>query len=404
MLAVSSLPCTTDESRQVEAQPSCFMDDFDFTIDGDLLDDIDFSDIFQKFDDESLPDLEVDPADILAEFSVDREETTLVDCYEETILVTNEESCNKANENNVDLIDIVKDDDVACHAGDDKSSSSSSGEAESKQKSGGAAKSSQGKKKAKVDWTPELHRRFVQAVEQLGVDKAVPSRILELMGIDSLTRHNIASHLQKYRSHRKHLLAREAEATNWSQRRQIYAAAGCGAKRVINTWFPPTVVFPPPPMQPYRPLHVWGHPSVDPPMVPMWQAPQSPTPTWPPHPPIPQAANPPFWPHYPRGQPHAVTQGSPCVAVPRFHAPMVPSVMAHPMYRPIPPPASASKSTSPQVPDSAHPSKDSIDAVIGDVLDKPWLPLPLGLKAPSTESVMVELQRQGISKVPPSNC
>ena len=48
----------------------------------------------------------------------------------------------------------------------------------------------------KVDWTPELHRRFVQAVEQLGVDKAVPSRILELMGIDCLTRHNIASHLQ----------------------------------------------------------------------------------------------------------------------------------------------------------------------------------------------------------------
>jgi len=49
-----------------------------------------------------------------------------------------------------------------------------------------------------VDWTPELHRRFVQAVEQLGVDKAVPSRILEIMGIDCLTRHNIASHLQVY--------------------------------------------------------------------------------------------------------------------------------------------------------------------------------------------------------------
>jgi SHAQKYF class myb-like DNA-binding protein len=47
-----------------------------------------------------------------------------------------------------------------------------------------------------VDWTPDLHRRFVQAVEQLGIDKAVPSRILEIMGIDSLTRHNIASHLQ----------------------------------------------------------------------------------------------------------------------------------------------------------------------------------------------------------------
>lgn len=36
----------------------------------------------------------------------------------------------------------------------------------------------------------------MQAVEQLGVDKAVPSRILELMGIDCLTRHNVASHLQ----------------------------------------------------------------------------------------------------------------------------------------------------------------------------------------------------------------
>ncbi|KAK3013188.1 hypothetical protein RJ639_008799 [Escallonia herrerae] len=47
-----------------------------------------------------------------------------------------------------------------------------------------------------ADWTPELHRRFVQAVEQLGVDKGVPSRILELMGIYYLTRHNIASHLQ----------------------------------------------------------------------------------------------------------------------------------------------------------------------------------------------------------------
>lgn len=47
-----------------------------------------------------------------------------------------------------------------------------------------------------MDWTPELHRRFVQAVEQLGIDKAVPSRILELMGIECLTRHNIASHLQ----------------------------------------------------------------------------------------------------------------------------------------------------------------------------------------------------------------
>lgn len=47
-----------------------------------------------------------------------------------------------------------------------------------------------------VDWTPELHKKFVQAVEQLGVDQAIPSRILELMKVEGLTRHNVASHLQ----------------------------------------------------------------------------------------------------------------------------------------------------------------------------------------------------------------
>jgi len=47
-----------------------------------------------------------------------------------------------------------------------------------------------------VDWTPELHKKFVKAVEQLGIDQAIPSRILELMKVEGLTRHNVASHLQ----------------------------------------------------------------------------------------------------------------------------------------------------------------------------------------------------------------
>jgi len=47
-----------------------------------------------------------------------------------------------------------------------------------------------------VDWTQELHKKFVHAVEQLGVDHAIPSRILELMKVEGLTRHNVASHLQ----------------------------------------------------------------------------------------------------------------------------------------------------------------------------------------------------------------
>lgn len=51
-----------------------------------------------------------------------------------------------------------------------------------------------------VDWTPELHKKFVQAVEKLGVDQVIPSHILELMKVDGWTRHNVVSHLQVKRN------------------------------------------------------------------------------------------------------------------------------------------------------------------------------------------------------------
>ncbi|XP_008813715.2 two-component response regulator ARR1-like [Phoenix dactylifera] len=54
-------------------------------------------------------------------------------------------------------------------------------------------------KKPRVVWSVDLHRQFVAAVNQLGVDKAVPKKILELMHVHGLTRENVASHLQKYR-------------------------------------------------------------------------------------------------------------------------------------------------------------------------------------------------------------
>ncbi|KAJ6790894.1 two-component response regulator ARR1-like [Iris pallida] len=58
-------------------------------------------------------------------------------------------------------------------------------------------------KKSRVVWAPDLHKRFVAAVEQLGVDKAVPKKILELMNVPGITRENVASHLQKYRMYMK---------------------------------------------------------------------------------------------------------------------------------------------------------------------------------------------------------
>nr|GMD28856.1 two-component response regulator ARR12-like [Ipomoea batatas] len=51
-------------------------------------------------------------------------------------------------------------------------------------------------KKPRVVWSIELHRKFVAAVNQLGIEKAVPKRILELMNVEGLTRENVASHLQ----------------------------------------------------------------------------------------------------------------------------------------------------------------------------------------------------------------
>lgn len=107
--------------------------------------------------------------------------------------------------------------------------------------------------------------------------------------------------MQKYRSHRKHLLAREAEAASWSQRRQIYGTVAVAAKRDLSLWtaaaptmgFPPMTPPPPPPppIHHFRPLHVWGHPTVDMHVWPPKHVVHSPN--NPPPPPPPQAAWPP---------------------------------------------------------------------------------------------------------------
>ncbi|KAL4342541.1 hypothetical protein GQ457_08G004280 [Hibiscus cannabinus] len=60
-------------------------------------------------------------------------------------------------------------------------------------------------KKPRVVWSVELHRKFVAAVNQLGIEKAVPKKILELMNVEKLTRENVASHLQKFRLYLKRI-------------------------------------------------------------------------------------------------------------------------------------------------------------------------------------------------------
>ena len=51
-------------------------------------------------------------------------------------------------------------------------------------------------KKPRLVWTPELHTRFMNAVNHLGVKNAVPKTILQLMNVEGMTRENVASHLQ----------------------------------------------------------------------------------------------------------------------------------------------------------------------------------------------------------------
>lgn len=51
-------------------------------------------------------------------------------------------------------------------------------------------------------WTPELHRRFVDALQQLGgPGVATPKQIREHMQEEGLTNDEVKSHLQKYRLH-----------------------------------------------------------------------------------------------------------------------------------------------------------------------------------------------------------
>jgi len=323
-----------------------------------------------------------------------------------------------------------------------------------------AATASGGKKKAKVDWTPELHRRFVQAVEQLGVEKAFPSRILELMGVQCLTRHNIASHLQKYRSHRRHLAAREAEAASWSHNRRPYCnnthhhpSSWSRSRRTEGSlpYLVPIHTNSPPPIQPRPsaaaphmvsshahhqmqqpqplmtppPLKVWGYPTVDHSPVHMWQqSAMSPPSFW-------QAPDGSYWQHpaacydasshLPACYPHPMRV--PMATMPSSTGALLQAgfssdqdsffadeALPTSMYlccnsyesSDIGTAAGAAACSNP--PSESHLSKEILDAAISEALANPWTPPPLGLKPPSMEGVIAELQRQGINTVPPSTC
>lgn len=66
-------------------------------------------------------------------------------------------------------------------------------------------------------WSTELHRRFVNALQQLGGSQAAtPKQIRELMQVDGLTNDEVKSHLQKYRLHTRRLPSSNTQSANQS--------------------------------------------------------------------------------------------------------------------------------------------------------------------------------------------
>ncbi|XP_024525426.1 two-component response regulator ARR1 [Selaginella moellendorffii] len=71
-------------------------------------------------------------------------------------------------------------------------------------------------KRPRLVWTPQLHKRFVDAVAHLGIKNAVPKTIMQLMNVEGLTRENVASHLQKYRLYLKRMQGLSSEGPSAS--------------------------------------------------------------------------------------------------------------------------------------------------------------------------------------------
>ncbi|KAL2322931.1 hypothetical protein Fmac_027310 [Flemingia macrophylla] len=237
------------------------------------------------------------------------------------------------------------------------------------------------RKKMKVDWTPELHKQFVKAVELLGIDQAIPSKILELMEVEGLTRHNVASHLQKFRMHKRQILPKEPDRKWLNQRGKSY----CVPRPIMA--FPPYHSNHTLPMAPVYPtwgqsgsqtagMQIWGSPG-----YPLWQ-PTAESWHWKPFPGVQADA----WgcPVLPVQPPQA-----PCVSYSQNMPALLNADAVDHMF------------STRRSPFEHHPAEEVVDKVVKEAISKPWLPLPLGLKPPSTDSVLAELSRQGIGSIPP---
>ncbi|EYU31786.1 hypothetical protein ABFS82_11G035800 [Erythranthe guttata] len=59
--------------------------------------------------------------------------------------------------------------------------------------------------KPRFIWTVEFHKKFVEAINILGIEVAIPEQILDLMNVDGLTQEIVAIHLKMYKLYLRRL-------------------------------------------------------------------------------------------------------------------------------------------------------------------------------------------------------
>ncbi|CAA0809490.1 Two-component response regulator ARR1 [Striga hermonthica] len=121
-------------------------------------------------------------------------------------VVIEEEEENEEDESNYQTRKKrIRNDDLTISVSDDSATSKDSkrksprNDGSDEKKGETTSQCANSQKRPKIIWTNSLHNRFLEAIRSIGLDRAVPKKILEVMNVPGLTRENVASHLQKYR-------------------------------------------------------------------------------------------------------------------------------------------------------------------------------------------------------------